>query len=116
MNTTYVTVTIVTAVLVVAVSIPDYIPASFVLKNSAEVGVPPSWLRWLATIKIAGAAGLLVGLWAIPYLGIAAGIGLVLFFIGAVLFHVRARAYANIYFPATYLLLSVASLALAINR
>jgi hypothetical protein len=36
----------------------------------------------------------------------------VLFFIGAVTAHLRARVYGNIAFPGTYLLLAVASLAL----
>ncbi len=52
------------------------------------VGVPPS--RWpvLAGLEIAGAVGLVVGLWA-PALGVAAGVGVVLYFLGAVVAHLR---------------------------
>ena len=45
-------------------------------------------------------------------IAVAAGAGLVLFFLGALAFHVRARVFYNIYFPAVFLALSVASLAL----
>ncbi|MER6115849.1 DoxX family protein [Streptomyces sp. NPDC001743] len=55
--------------------------------------------------KLAGAVGLLVGLAWLPWLGLAAGIGLTVFFIGDVIAHVRAGIYHNIAFPAcTYCL------------
>jgi hypothetical protein len=66
-------------------------------------------------LKTAGALGLLAGLWLQP-IGIAAGIGLVLFFVGAVITHIRADVIYNIGFPAAHLGLSIASLALAITR
>jgi len=44
------------------------------------------------------------------------GVGLVLYFIGAVTTHIRARVLDSIGFPAAYLGLSIASLALAIAR
>jgi hypothetical protein len=47
---------------------------------------------------------------------IAAGSGLVLYFCGAVITHVRAGAFRNISFPAAYLGLSSMSLALATRR
>jgi hypothetical protein len=47
------------------------------------IGVPLGIFPFLASCEIAGAAGLLVGLWYAP-LGIAAAIGLMLYFIGAV--------------------------------
>jgi DoxX-like family len=47
---------------------------------------------------------------------IAAATGLVLFFIGAITARIRARVYYHIAFPGTYLLLAVASLAVAIVR
>jgi hypothetical protein len=40
----------------------------------------------------------------------------VLFFIGAMAAHIRARVYDNIAFPGTYLLLAGASLAFAVTR
>ncbi|KJY26125.1 DoxX family protein, partial [Streptomyces sp. NRRL S-495] len=50
----------------------------------------------------AGAAGLLVGL-AVPALGVAAAIGLILYFLGAVITCLRARSYKTVAFPLLYL-------------
>ncbi|MGW6719340.1 DoxX family protein [Streptomyces sp. NPDC054995] len=92
-----------------SVAIADYVRAPFVLANSAEVRVPPATLPYLATLKLAGAVGLGVGLFGAHRLGLAAGIGLTVFFVGAVLAHVRARVFHNIAFPGVFLLLAVAS-------
>jgi hypothetical protein len=81
-----------------------------VMQNSAEVGVAPGAIPYLAALKGAGAAGLAVGLAGIDVIGLLAGIGLVLFFIGAVAAHVRSRVFHNIGFPLLYLGLSVAAL------
>ncbi|ADU01523.1 MULTISPECIES: DoxX family protein [Mycolicibacterium] len=102
-------VTIVCVVANAAIAIADYAKAGFVLRNSAQVHVPVSALPYLATAKLAGAVGLVIGLVAVPWVGVAAGIGLVLFFIGAVGAHGRARVFHNIAFPGFYLLLSAAS-------
>jgi DoxX-like protein len=84
--------------------------ARFVLRNSAEVGVSAKWLPYLATLEAAGAVGLAAGLLGRPGIGLAAAIGLVLFFLGAVGAHVRARVWHNIAFPVVFLALAVASL------
>ncbi|WOC13249.1 DoxX family protein [Gordonia sp. MP11Mi] len=89
--------------------VADYAKAGFVLKNSAEVNLSANVLPYLATLKLAGAAGLVVGLLALPWLGVAAGIGLVLFYIGAIYAHIRARVFYNIAFPGVYLALAVVS-------
>jgi hypothetical protein len=109
-------VTVLTAIVTAAIAIPDFIPAGFVLANSAKVHVPRSWLPMLGTLKLAGAAGLLVGLVGPPAIGIAAAIGLVLYFIGAVIAHLRARVLYNIAFPGAYLGLSAASLVLLAGK
>jgi hypothetical protein len=106
----YVVITVITAVITAAVGIADFIPAGFVLANSAKVHVPRSWLPMLGTLKLAGAIGLLVGLVGLPAVGIAAATGLVLFFLGAVIAHLQARVFYNIAFPGAYLALSAASL------
>ncbi|MFE4214210.1 DoxX family protein [Streptomyces sp. NPDC056844] len=90
-------------------AIADYMRAPFVRENSAEVGLPPAALPYLATLKLAGAAGLVMGLLGAHGLGLAAGIGLTAFFVGAVMAHVRARVFHNIIFPGGYLLLAVAA-------
>lgn len=112
MNTAFVVITLFTAAITAAVAIPDFIPAQFVLANSARVGVPRSWLPALGALKLAGAAGIVVGLLGPRELGVAAAAGLVLYFVGAVMTHLKARVLYNIAFPGAYLCLSAASLAL----
>ncbi|HEY9330944.1 MAG TPA: DoxX family protein [Streptomyces sp.] len=110
---------IATVVCVVAnafMAIADYARAPFVLANSAEVRLPPTALPYLATLKLAGAAGLLMGLLGVHRLGLAAGIGLTAFFIGAVLVHLRARVFHNIAFPGCYLLLAVAATSFFVGK
>jgi DoxX-like protein len=73
--------------------------------------VPESWWRWLGTAKAAGAVGLVAGLFVAP-IGVAAAIGLVLYFTGALVTVARARSYAHLAFPLIYVAPVVASLAL----
>lgn len=109
----YLIITIVTTVAVAWATSADLAQPKWLLANMDEVGVPRSWLPPLAVLKGAGAAGLLLGLLAVRFLGIAAAIGLVLFFAGALAAHVRARAFHNIAVPGTYFALALASAALA---
>ncbi|MFF9340445.1 MULTISPECIES: DoxX family protein [unclassified Streptomyces] len=107
-------VTLLTAAINIAMAAADLARARFVLANSAEVGVPPSWLPRLAALKAAGAAGLLLGLSdaAPPLLGTAAATGLVLLYLGALTFHLRARVFYNLAFPGFYFATALATLAL----
>jgi hypothetical protein len=73
------------------------------------IGVPLTWLPWLAAAELAGAAGLLVGL-AVAPLGIAAAIGLVAYFVGAVIAHLRVKDTAGVGAPLVPLALSIAAL------
>jgi hypothetical protein len=116
MDTAYVVITIVTAVVTAGIAAADLARAKFVLTNSAEVGVPPAWRPMLAALKLAGAAGLGVGLLGVRFVGVAAAVGLVLFFVGAVIAHRRARVFYTIAFPGGYLLLAIASLVLVLVR
>lgn len=83
--------------------------AGFVMRNSAEVGVAPRWIPHLAAIEGAGVLGLVLGLLGVPLIGLAAAVGLVAFFVGAVAVHVRARVFHTIAFPLVFLLLAVAA-------
>lgn len=112
----YVVITVVTIAVNAWAALADFSRARFVLANSAELGIPRSWIPPLATLKAAGAAGLLLGLLGVRFIGVAAAIGLVLFFVGAVVVHVRARVFHNIAFPGGFLVLAVASLVLATAR
>jgi hypothetical protein len=75
--------------------------------------VPLSWFPVLAACEIAGALGLLIGIFW-PWLGIAAATGLVIYFIGAVVAHLRVRDFKSLGNPLFPLLLSVAALVLRI--
>jgi hypothetical protein len=92
----------------------DIAQPRWLLATMAEVGVPRSWLPPLGALKGAGAVGLVLGLLGVRPLGIAAAIGLVLFFTGALTAHARARVFHNIAFPGAYFALAAASAALAI--
>jgi DoxX-like family len=85
--------------------------AKWVVQSLTGYGVPRSWLPWLGAAKGAGAAGLLVGL-AVPVIGTMAGIGLVLYFAGAVFTVVRARWYSHIAYPLVFVAPVAVSLAL----
>lgn len=114
MDITYLIVVTITIMMSAAIVVADFARAQFVLANSARVGVPRSWLPVLATLKAAGVVGLLVGLLWLPGFAIAASTGLVLFYCGAVLTHIRARVFDNLAFPAMFLGFAGATLALAI--
>ncbi|MBL1100871.1 DoxX family protein [Streptomyces coffeae] len=113
---TYVIITVITIVANAGIAVADLSRAKFVLANSAEVSLPQSWLPWLAALKAAGAVGLLLGLLGVRFIGVAAATGLVLFFVGAIAAHTRARVYHNIMFPGGFLGLATASLILAVAR
>jgi uncharacterized membrane protein YphA (DoxX/SURF4 family) len=78
---------------------------------SGTVGVPERQLPVLAGLEIAGAAGILIGLWLEP-LGIAAAIGLVAYFLGALIGHLRVGDTKGAAAPVVPLLLSIAVLVL----
>ena len=88
----------------------DFIRPKHLLALMADTRVPVSWLPTLGMLKLAGALGLLVGT-RVPLIGVAAAIGLVMFYVGAVAAHLRVRDYA-VGLPTAFLLLAVAALAL----
>jgi hypothetical protein len=79
-----------------------------VVASMHAVGVGDGQIPVLAVLELLGAAGLLVGIWFAP-LGVLAAIGLTLYFLGAVIAHIRAKAPAKEAAPA----LVIALLALA---
>jgi hypothetical protein len=88
----------------------DFIRFKQILTNMARVGVSESWITVLGILKGAAALGLLVGI-VVPLIGIAAAGGLVLFFVGAIVTHLRAGEY-SFGLAIVFLLLAVASLVL----
>jgi uncharacterized membrane protein YphA (DoxX/SURF4 family) len=106
----YVIVTLLTVVANAFSATLDFMRDKDILAKMAEVNVPESWAIMLGALKAAGALGLLIGIWA-PLIGKAAAVGLILFFIGAAITHLRVRHYSC--GPAIlYLLLAMATLVL----
>lgn len=78
-----------------------------------RLGVPLSWFTPLALLEFAGALGLLLGIAYRP-VGIAAAIGVVLYFVGAVVAHLRAKDAKGTPVPGVLLLFSAAPLVLGL--
>lgn len=73
------------------------------------VHVPLAWFPMLATCEFAGAVGMLGGmLW--PPIGLAAEAGLIIYFLGAVIAHVRVGDTKEMGSPVFLLALAVACL------
>ncbi|WP_028476119.1 DoxX family protein [Nocardia sp. CNY236] len=85
------------------------VKAEFMMKNSAEVGLAPKWIPYLAVLEGAGVVGLVLGLFGMRSLGLAAAVGLVGFFVVAVGVHIRTRVVHNVAFPVTFLVLAGAA-------
>ena len=77
------------------------------------VGVPLQYFPYLAACECLGAFGLILGIWW-PFAGIAAGIGLVLYFVGAIVSHVRVGDMKGIGPAAFMLTISIGALALRV--
>ncbi|MFI9508558.1 DoxX family protein [Nocardia sp. NPDC052566] len=80
-----------------------------VVPGYAAIGVPDNWLTPLGAVLIAGAVGLVAGLWLAP-VGIAAAIGLILYFLGGIGFHARAKDWKGLVAPVLILLVAVVAL------
>ena len=77
------------------------------------VGFPLEQLWVLASLELAAAAGLVIGLWVAP-LGIAAATGSVAYFVGAIIAHLRVGDTKGAPSPAVPLALSIAALVLRV--
>jgi hypothetical protein len=108
--------TIVLSVLLAAAVLGSGAAKLAAAKQSMEIrdrlGVAPGLWRGIGVLEVAAAAGLAAGL-AVPVLGIAAAVGLVLLLIGAIATHARSHDLSNAV-PAVGLLLL--TIAVAITR
>lgn len=111
MFTAYVVVTVLATAIYAYAAYVDFTSADWVLENMTSYGVPQSWLFLLGVLKAAGALGLLVGI-GIPLIGAAAAVGLVAYFIGAIVTVMHARCYSHLGYPVAFLVPSATSLAL----
>jgi len=84
----------------------------WLLVNMTKLGVPESALPMLGALKAVGALGLLVGI-GVPHIGTAAAIGLLLFFLAAIITHLYAHD-RSFGVAVGFLLLAVAALLLGL--
>jgi hypothetical protein len=85
-----------------------------VVASYARAGVPEDRLNLLAGVLLAGAAGLAVGLFWTP-LGIATAAALVVYFLVAMTFHVRAGDAEHLPTPLVMWLLAAGALVLLMD-
>ncbi|GAB2703077.1 DoxX family protein [Nocardia thraciensis] len=111
MTVAYYIVTVLVALWVAFSSFSLLTRKDFVVEPLAQYGVPRSWWTPLGLAKGAGALGLIVGLF-LPVIGVAAAIGLILYFVGAIITALRAESYKTAPFPALYLIPVAAALTL----
>lgn len=76
-----------------------------------RLGVPRGWFPFLGACEAVGAAGLLVGT-GVAWIGVVTAAGLTLYFIGAVLAHLRVDDTAGLSAPAPLLGASFVALVL----
>jgi hypothetical protein len=106
-NTAYLLITLIFAAMVVFSAVAKVRRDPKVVHVVHEVvGVPLEHFSLLAACEFAGALGLVLGIW-LPWAGLAAGVGLVIYFVGAVVFHLRVRDIKGIG-PAVFMLMAAA--------
>ncbi|MEV1073512.1 DoxX family protein [Micromonospora parva] len=84
----YVTVTILASVFTGIAAVTYLIGHDYPKAQADMKRVPRSWVPWLGAALAAGSLGLLAG-FAVPLLGTLAAAGLVLYFVGALVAHLR---------------------------
>jgi len=111
----YIIVTLLAAAANIYAATNDFTRPDWLLANMNKLGVKKSLLPTLGILKASGAVGLLIGFRA-PLIGIASAGGLTLFFVGAVITHLRARDYSlGNGVPVVFLAIAVAALVLHLH-
>ena len=109
----YVTVTVLASVLTGFAAVTYLIGHDFPKAQADMKRVPRSWIPMLGAFLAAGSLGLLAG-FAVPLLGTLAAGGLVLYFVGALVAHLRVRSRQLVGW-AVFFSLSVATLAVNLS-
>jgi hypothetical protein len=112
MDIAYVVVAALLAVALVGSGFAKLTRSQSVVDSLTGIGVPLGLFPFLAAAEIAGAVGLVVGIWWAP-LGIAAAIGVVLYFLLAVGQHLRKKDVKGL--PPASVLLIVAAVTLVLR-
>ncbi|WP_327292713.1 DoxX family protein [Streptomyces sp. NBC_01198] len=108
----YLTVTIVGAVFNAGAAVTYLIGHQYPLSQMDMKGLPRKYAPVLGGLLAAGTVGLLAGL-AVPVLGTLAAAGLVLYFIGAIIAHLRVGSH-DILGGIVFLATAVAALVLGV--
>ena len=88
MHISAIVVSLVLALAMLASGVFKLTRAPHIMKFAESVHLTPPQLTVLGLLQVAGTVGLVAGVWYLPF-AIAAAVGLVLYFAGAVLTHVR---------------------------
>ncbi|MGA9463199.1 MAG: DoxX family protein [Terracidiphilus sp.] len=108
MHSVYLIVIFLAAAANIYAGICDFTRPDWLLANMKRLEVGERWLPTLGILKLLGGLGLLAGI-LVPQIGLAAAGGLSLYFVAAMITVLRARWYANLPFPLTWLALAVGS-------
>jgi uncharacterized membrane protein YphA (DoxX/SURF4 family) len=87
------------ALMFIAAGVPKLLKAQSAVTQAEELKIAPTSYQIIGVLELLGAAGVLLGLWT-SWLGVAAGAGLALMMVGAVITHVRAGQSAKKAIPA----------------
>lgn len=90
MNIAYIVVALLLGLLMLFSSYGKFTRNPGVIEGLKKVGVPERYFTLLGIILVLGALGLIAGIWLRP-LGLAAAIGSSVYFIGAVISHLRVK-------------------------
>ena len=113
MHLAYVMITIVAAVMLGYAATLNFVGAESVKVVADNVHVSQKWMVPFGALLASGAIGLLAG-FAIPPIGIAAAIGLVLYFVCALIAHIRVRD-RGVGGAVTFLVLAAGALITALS-
>jgi hypothetical protein len=110
----YITVTILASVFTAIAAVTYFIGHDYPKAQMNMKRLPLSWMPMLGTFLAAGSLGLLAG-FVVPLLGTLASVGLVLYFVGALIAHLRVGS-RNLVGWAVFFATVVATLALNLSH
>jgi len=110
----YVTITILASVFTGAAAVTYLIGHEYPKKQADVKRIPRSWVPVLGMLLAAGSLGLLIG-FAVPAVGTLAAAGLVLYFVGAFVAHLRVGS-RQLVGPAVFFVTVVAALVLNLDH
>lgn len=91
----YIILAAVEAAILLASAVAKFTRPPRLVDQMSTLQLPSAILPFLGITQIAGAGGLIIGIWWGP-LGIAAAVGVTLYFLGAVVTHLRVRDFNGI--------------------